>query len=61
MRLDDVNYGSGFNLNLLCFSMSEGDGEDKCYHFEKVGKGFVTGDQPANWGELGSSALEVRN
>jgi hypothetical protein len=41
--------------------MSEGDGEDKCYHFEKVGKGFVTGDQPANWGELGSSALEVRN
>lgn len=44
LRLDDINYGTGFNLNLLCFKMSEGgDGEDKCYHWDSVGGSQVSG------------------
>ncbi len=33
MKLDDVNYGLGFNLNLLCFKMTDANGDEKCYHW----------------------------
>ena len=59
LALDDTNKGFGFNLNQLCFMMTE-EGTDKCYHFDNINDVAASGVQPEAWGKLNANLLEVR-
>ena len=37
LKLDTTNWGSGFNLNLLCFMTADAEGQTQCRHFRSIG------------------------